>query len=72
MACSSLINMDNNLNPEYEKHQDVDHSMITRNLLLTYQHRIENHQAALDLVINLQAAGNNENAKSKQSSQKAT
>ena len=44
--------------------------MIARNLTLTHQQRLENHQAALDLVIELKTAGKNFYARSERTSKK--
>ena len=56
---------------KYEKKSsEVDCQMIQRNLGLSPQERIENHQAALNFVIELKSTGQNYYAKSQRTSQK--
>lgn len=51
---------------------EVDRQMIAKNLSLSPQQRIENHQSALNLVTELRKAGENFYGKSQQTSQKTT
>ena len=44
--------------------------MIEKNLTLTHQQRLENHQAALDLFVELKTAGKNFYAKSEKTFKK--
>ena len=50
----------------------TDHQMIAKNLSLSPQQRIENHQSALNLVQELKKAGENFYGKSQRASQKNT
>ena len=55
----------------FKKLTQVDSQMIVRNLSLTFQQRIENHQDALDLLIELKKAGKKYYAKSQRTSKEA-
>lgn len=54
--------------PQNSKKPEVDHSMLEQNLKLTPQQRIQNHQAALDLLNELKSAGQKYYAESKRTS----
>ena len=51
---------------------EVDKDMIQKNLSLTPQQRIENHQSALNLFIELKAAGEKYYAKSQRTPEKTS
>lgn len=65
--------MDSALQRDSEKiNHEVDQQMIAKNLYLSPQQRIENHQSALNLITELRKAGENFYGKSQRTSQKTT